>query len=68
MICPYCGKEMEQGRIYDRLQVKWQDNSKSLFPKTVLLSKMGLLGGNATAYLCENCKKVIIDYSDIEQE
>ena len=68
MICPYCGKEMEQGSVFNRTRVDWQDNSKSLFPKTVKLSKMGLLGGKAAAYLCENCKKEIIDYSYIEQE
>lgn len=59
---------MEKGAIYDRLQVKWQDESDILFPKTVKLSKMGLLGGKAVSWLCEDCKKVIVDYSDMQQD
>ena len=66
MKCPYCNNEMEQGMIYDRIQVRWQKDN-SLFPKTVNLSKAGFFGGSAVAFLCENCKKVIIDYSEIEQ-
>ncbi|MBR5805773.1 MAG: hypothetical protein IKY30_03245 [Oscillospiraceae bacterium] len=68
MKCPYCGKDMEKGIIYNKLQVKWQDESSILFPKTVNLSEMGLLGGKAVSWLCEDCKKVIIDYSDIQQD
>ena len=68
MRCPYCNTEMEQGVIYNRLQVKWQDNTGALFPKTVNLSKAGLLGGKAAAWLCENCQKVRVDYSDIQQD
>lgn len=68
MNCPYCNAEMEPGTIYNKIQVKWQDNTKSLFPKTVNLSKAGILGGKATAWLCENCQKVIVDYSEIPQD
>jgi len=68
MKCPYCGKDMEKGNIFNRLQVKWQDESSILFPKTVNLSEMGLLGGKAVSWLCEDCKKVIVDYSDIQQD
>ena len=68
MKCPYCGKDLEKGNIFYRLQVKWQDESSILFPKTVNLSEMGLLGGKAVSWLCEDCKKVIIDYSDIQQD
>ncbi len=59
---------MEKGNIFDRLQVKWQDESSVLFPKTVNLSNMSLLGGKAVSWLCEDCKKVIVDYSDIQQD
>ncbi|MBQ6850472.1 MAG: hypothetical protein IJN77_05485 [Oscillospiraceae bacterium] len=59
---------MEKGNIFNKLQVKWQDESSVLFPKTVNLSNMSLLGGKAVSWLCEDCKKVIVDYSDIRQD
>lgn len=49
MKCPYCGKDMEKVIIYNKLQVKWQDESSILFPKTVKLFEMSLLGGKAVS-------------------
>ena len=68
MICPYCQTEMVKGYIQCRDGVFWT-------PERALISalsgiKKGAVSlrndpehGNSTsvAYLCKNCKKVIID-------
>ena len=70
MKCPYCGKEMVLGYIQCRDGVVWT-------PKKQLVAALSSLGrgsvslsntatGNARttcAYRCEDCKKVVIDYS-----
>ncbi len=72
MICPYCGKEMEKGLIQSPQEIAWlQGDKKHMFGRAVLhegsviLSQLSVMKGSAvTAYLCRDCKKVIIDYSD----
>ena len=70
MKCPYCNKEMESGYIQCRDGVTWT-------PKKQLIASLSFLGNDSVslangatdnsrtvyAYKCDECKKVIIDYS-----
>ena len=70
MNCPFCGKEMTLGYIQCRDGVYWTE-------KKQLISALSVLGkgctplangaapnsGTVFAYKCEDCKKVVIDYS-----
>lgn len=72
MKCPYCDREMELGYIQSRDGVTWT-------PKKKLVSAFAILGkgsislangacdtsGTVFAYKCKECKKVLIDYSEI---
>ncbi len=72
MICPYCQGEMDNGYIQCRDGVYWTPE-KSLvaafsFAKRGairLSSQSGVFSSEAAAYLCRNCKKVIVDISQI---
>ena len=72
MKCPYCGNEMEQGFIQSPQEISWKKGDKrpllgrALFHEgSVILSELSFMKGSAvTAFLCRDCKKVIIDYSD----
>ena len=72
MICPYCGKEMEKGLIQSPQEIAWlKGDKKHMFGRaglhegSVVLSRLSVMKGSAvTAYLCRDCKKVLIDYSD----
>lgn len=71
--CPYCGKEMEKGMIRSDHELNWSDkkyffNRAEFHPKSVLLGKLSFIRGTTVeAWLCRDCKKVIIDYTDTEQ-
>ncbi len=70
MRCPYCDQEMEKGYIQCRDGVYWR---KKMTPvPTIPLGKgivslnqekgMPGFGGDATvAFLCVDCKKIVID-------
>ena len=63
MKCPYCEKEMEQGFIQSPHEISWKKGDKR--PLFVILSELSFMKGSAvTAFLCRDCQKVIIDYSD----
>ena len=72
MKCPYCKKEMELGFIQSQQEISWKKGDKKplmgraqFHEGSVILSKLSFLKGSAvTAFLCRECKKVIIDYSD----
>ena len=72
MKCPYCEKEMEQGFIQSQHEISWKKGDKRpLFGRaqfhegSVILSELSFMKGSAvTAFLCRDCQKVIIDYSD----
>lgn len=71
--CSICGDEMRKGYIQSGTRLAWvPEVSKlsvepSLNKESVVLSKQNRFSINfVDAYLCENCKKVIIDYSDNE--
>ena len=69
MLCPYCQQEMKKGYIPPNREIRWfsgEANSETFFVKkktSVLLAHFLRSPDEAlTAYLCENCHKVIIDY------
>ena len=72
MKCPYCGKEMEKGLLQSPQEIAWLNGErKHFFGKaefhdgSVVLSEFSFLKGSVvTAYLCRDCKKVLIDYSE----
>ncbi len=72
MKCPYCSKEMEKGLIQSPQELAWLEGEKkhmisraSVYEGSVILSKFSYFKGSAvTAFLCRNCKKVLVDYAD----
>ena len=67
VICPYCGKEMEQGYIKSPQQIYWSDN-KELGPASpgetrIRLSQKfwnGFFNGfHVESYYCPDCKKIV---------
>ena len=73
MNCPYCGKEMEPRMLTSVRELTWWKAGKrrktSIYPPnqegSVVLSEMSFLNGSAVeAYLCRECQKIIIDYTD----
>ena len=59
--CPFCGKEMIQGKVCSNEALWWQNRED----KHRLNDEDGFLGrfngDRITAYRCERCKKIIID-------
>lgn len=75
MICPYCGGDMEDGRIEARRPILWiPGKEKKLFdllitelhPGSVYLSKAEIFQSEKRidASLCRRCGKVIVDYAE----
>ena len=72
MKCPYCQKEMEKGVIQSIQEIAWLKKKHLLAAadlhsreKPVILSPRSFWkGSQVTAYLCRDCEKVIIDYSE----
>ena len=72
MKCPYCSNEMEQGIIQSPQELSWKrGTNRAVFGRaefhegSVVLSEFSFMKGSAVAaFLCRECKKVIIDYSD----
>lgn len=71
MQCPYCGKAMEKGLIQSPQEIAWLKGEKrpllgraAFHDDSVVLSKLSTWKSSAvTAYLCRECKKVIINYA-----
>ena len=70
MKCPYCQKEMLFGHISASNVLAWTPDGESAVGFTrwarsensVLLGKWyGLVDASVDAYLCDDCRKVIID-------
>ena len=71
--CPNCGNEMKKGYIQSGTRLAWVPKvsklsvEPSLNKESVLLSNQSRFSINyVDAYLCEGCKKVLIDYSNEE--
>ena len=67
MNCPYCNKETECGTIQSQHELRWQE-ARHIFithkETDVMLSERNVWKGSAVkAYLCRECKKIVIDYS-----
>lgn len=65
--CPYCGKEMHLGSIYqDRFALKWIPGEKDkgfllqAFSKGIKLTDLTSNGSVESLY-CNECEKIIID-------
>lgn len=71
MKCPYCNNEMQQGYVQCRDGLTWTPKKQrvaalsSFGEGAIPIGKHNGLVGNsiAVAYNCEQCKKVIIEYS-----
>lgn len=68
MKCPFCRKEMIQGKVCSSETLWWQRGPD----KFRLNDEGGILGrvngDRITAYRCERCKKIIMDENLTEQE
>lgn len=73
MICPYCGKVMKRGCIQCRDGVYWSEKERLIAAlgigggQTIKLSgnSTGIFGGSvAEAFCCDECNKIIIEYSN----
>lgn len=70
MTCPYCNHEMEKGVIESSREIAWKRKKTFItaakFHKdaVVLAPQLYITNTFVVAYLCRNCKKVIIDYDD----
>lgn len=69
MKCPYCGRDMEQGVIQSVQEINWQKkrhliNRSDMYDGAVCLAPRSFLKGSfVEAYLCRDCRKVIVDCS-----
>lgn len=76
MKCPYCNKEMEKGLIQSAQEISWLKGEKKhllltsdLHEGSVVLSKKSFIKGSAvTAFLCRDCQKVVIDFSNEQSD
>lgn len=67
---------MEEGIIQSPQEISWKKGIKrpvfgraQFHEGSVVLSELSLMKGSAVvAFLCRECKKVIIDYSDEEAD
>lgn len=68
MECPICGKEMEQGFIQGNQRVAWVKSKHkiSILPQEgeVLLDNKTFGSLLFTAWICKDCEKILLDYSD----
>ena len=67
MKCPYCGEEMKKGFIQSQRGIIWSQYKKGLFfnpsksKGDVAVTYFGLTGTSTDAYLCNSCKKIVIN-------
>lgn len=68
MKCPVCSKDMEQGFMQGNQRAAWVKNkhTMSILPREgeVLLESKTFDSFLFTAWICKDCKKVVVDYSD----
>lgn len=68
MICPYCDNLLIPGYIQSGREVYFTTNPhKMLFghkPGEIVLTEKNMTAPTATAYLCRECKKVIVEYKE----
>ena len=68
MKCPTCGQEMEEGVVQSAREIFFAIEPHRFWFKVkkeeVLLSSHNWTRPTCIAYLCRNCKKVVIDYAE----
>lgn len=68
MKCPYCNKDTEPGVIQSQHALRWQKTRYIFLTKRetdITLSDQNIWKGSAVkAYLCRECQKIVIDYSE----
>ncbi len=68
MLCPFCGEEMEKGLLQGGNILVWVKKKHyiSLLPKEgeVLLDRTYLTNSSVPAFICKQCRKVIVEYED----
>lgn len=68
MKCPTCGQEMEEGFVQSAREILFAIEPHRFWFKVkkeeVLLSSHNWTRPTCIAYLCRNCKKVIINYAE----
>lgn len=77
MICPFCNEEMEKGVIQSKGRLAWS-RDEALLPLSRLFQEDLIeltdpqeffsLYPATDAYCCKHCKKVIIDYGEMERQ
>lgn len=69
MKCPTCGQEMEEGFVQSAREIFFTIEPHRFWFKVkkkeeVLLSSHNWTRPTCVAYLCSNCKKVVINYAE----
>ena len=64
MDCPYCNKEMKMGYIQSSNPLGWNSKKRIIWALSGILPDQEL-GRSIVAYKCGDCKKIIIDYSQV---
>ncbi len=68
MKCPTCGQEMEEGFVQSAREIFFAIEPHRFWFKVkkeeVLLSSHNWTRPTCVAYLCRNCKKVVINYAE----
>jgi hypothetical protein len=69
MECPFCNKEMENGFVQSGKEIFWGDKKHKVFCFPHDEGEFSLADGWNSAVInaccCRDCKKIIIDYSNI---
>ena len=64
MDCPFCGKEMKEGRIPSNNQLKWYDNTvDTVMGEGVRLSESFR---TAEAFYCPDCRQIVLPVPEVE--
>ena len=70
MKCPTCGQEMEEGVVQSAREIYFTVEPNLFFFRVkkekgdILLSSHNWTRPTCIAYLCRNCKKVVINYAE----
>ncbi|WP_053957480.1 PF20097 family protein [Inediibacterium massiliense] len=67
MKCPYCNTEMKEGILQSNRYLLWAKTKHKLsyHPKDeeILLDEKMIGDVTVEAYICKDCKKIILDYN-----
>lgn len=64
MDCPFCGKEMKEGRIPSRDHLKWYDNTAdTVMGEGVRLSESFK---DTQAFYCPGCRQIVLPVPEVE--